>query len=177
MISAILRAQILSMRLRAGAGRGSAIFSAATGLFFYGFWALLAWGAMLFFSLPDQAPFFLPVLSSGLMFVMLYWQLAPVISASFGASLDLRKLLVYPIPHRSLFHVEILLRITTCAEMLIAVTGCAIGLLRNPVYGWPAAPYIVAGAVVFTAMNILLSAGTRNWLERLFLRSSSSSCM
>src|SRR5579862_403270 len=99
MIAAILRAQLLSMRLRTGMRRGSAIFSAFTGLFFYGFWAFLGWAAMLFFSLPDQAPFFVPVLSSGLMFVMLYWQLAPIISASFGASLDLRKLLVYPIPH------------------------------------------------------------------------------
>jgi ABC-2 type transport system permease protein len=170
MIAAILRAQLLSMRLRKGSGRGSAAFSAITGLIFYGFFGFLGWGAMLFFSQPDQAPFFVPALSGGLMFVMLYWQLAPVISASFGASLDLRKLLAYPIPHGSLFLVEILLRITTCAEMLIMVGGAAIGLLRNPLYGWRAAPYIVPGALLFAAMNILLSAGTRNWLERLFQR-------
>jgi len=170
MIGAILRAQLLSMRLRTGTRRSAAIFSAFTGFFFYGFWGILGWSAMLFFSLPEEAPFFVPVLSSALMFVMLYWQLAPVISASFGASLDLRKLMVYPIPHRSLFHVEILLRITTCAEMLIVVAGGAIGLLRNPTYGPSAAPFVVAGALIFTAMNILLSAGTRNWLERLFLR-------
>ena len=105
------------------------------------------------------------------MFAMLYWQLAPVLSASFGASLDLRKLLVYPIPHRKLFTVEILLRLTTCGEMVIVVGGAAIGLLRNPLYGWRAAPWILAGAVVFAAANILLSAGTRHLLERLFLRS------
>jgi ABC-2 type transport system permease protein len=170
MIAAILRAQLLSMRLRSRARRGSAIFSALTGLFFYGFWGFLAWGGMVFFSQPDQQPYFVAVLSSELMFVMLYWQLAPVISASFGASLDLRKLLAYPIPHGKLFLVEILLRITTCAEMLIVVGGTAIGLLRNPLYGARAAVYIVTGALVFGAMNILLSAGARNWLERVFMR-------
>jgi len=169
-IAAILRAQLLGMRLRSGTRRGAAVFAGLTGLVFYGFWAFLAWGAMLFFSLADQAPFFLPVLSSGLMFVMLYWQLAPVLSASFGASLDLRKLLVYPIPHSRLFLVEILLRITTCGEMLIVVAGPCIGLLRNPAYGLRAAPFVVSGALLFAALNILLSAGTRNLLERLFLR-------
>jgi ABC-2 type transport system permease protein len=170
MIGAILRAQFLSMRLRKGTRLHAAAFSTFTGLIFYGVWAFLAWGAMIFFSQPDQTPYFSPVLSSGLMFVMLYWQLAPVISASFGASIDLRKLLAYPIPHRQLFTVEILLRLTTCAEMLIVVGGASIGLLRNPSYGAGASPFIIAGAIIFSAINILLSAGTRNLLERIFLR-------
>jgi ABC-2 type transport system permease protein len=126
---------------------------------------------MIFFSQPDQEPYFVAVLSSGLMFVMLYWQLAPVISASFGASLDLRKLLAYPIPHGKLFLVEILLRVTTCAEMLIVIGGATVGLLRNPLFGAGSAVYAIAGALLFTAMNILLSAGARNWLERVFMRS------
>ncbi len=170
MISAILRAQFLSMRLRAGTRRGGAIFSAITSLFFYGFWGFLAWGALLFFSSADQAPFFVPALTGGLMLVMAYWQFAPVISASFGASLDLHKLLAYPIPHGKLFLVEILLRIVTCGEMMIVLAGAAIGLLRNPVYGLHATPQILGGAAIFATMNILLSAGTRNWLERIFLR-------
>src|SRR5437899_296350 len=99
MIAAILKAQLLSMRMRRGARGGSAIFGMVTGAIYYTFWAFLAWTAMLFFSLPNQVPLFVPALSWVLMFVMIYWQLAPVISASFGASLDLRKLLVYPIPH------------------------------------------------------------------------------
>ncbi|MEP6713939.1 MAG: hypothetical protein ABJC09_00090 [Terriglobia bacterium] len=170
MIWAILRAQLLSMRLRKGTGRYSALFSWLTGLFFYGMWAFLAWGALLFFSEPDEAPYFIPVLSSGLMLVMLYWQLAPVISASFGASLDLRKLLAYPIPHNKLFTVEVMLRLTTCAEMMIVVGGAAIGLLRNPQYGAARSPFVAGGVVLFALTNILLSAGTRNLLERLFLR-------
>ncbi|HVW83249.1 MAG TPA: hypothetical protein VHB50_01145 [Bryobacteraceae bacterium] len=170
MIGAILRAQFLSMRLRVGTRRGSAAFSAITGLIFYGVWAFIASGALLFFASPAQAPWFVPVLTSGLLFVMLYWQVAPVISASFGASLDLRKLLAYPIPHRTLFLIEILLRITTCAEMLILLGAVVIGLLRNPLYGMRAAPYIVSGAVLFIVTNILLSAGARNFLQRLFVR-------
>src|SRR5258707_17888 len=105
MIFAILRAQLQSMRSLLGTRRGGTIFSAVTGLFFYGFWALVAFGISLYFDGPANAPNFVPVLSSGLLFVMLYWQLAPVISAGFGASLELRKLLVYPIPHRKLFTV------------------------------------------------------------------------
>ena len=169
MIGAILRAQLLSMRPRAGR-RGGMAFSVFTSLIFYGFWAFLAWGAMLFFSSADQVAYFVPVLTSGLAFIMVYWQLAPIVSASFGASLDLRKLLAYPVPRSRLFLIEILLRITTCAEMILALGGISIGLLRNPVYGLRPAPYILAGAILFTATNVLLSAGSRSLIERVFLR-------
>jgi ABC-2 type transport system permease protein len=170
MIGAILRAQLLSMRMRRGGRRSGAVFGIITGLMFYTFWAFLGWTGMLFFSMPNQMPWFVPALSWILMVVMLYWQLTPVISASFGASLDLRKLLAYPIPHRKLFLVEVLLRITTCAEMLFVVAGPMVGLLRNPRIGWAAAPGIIGGGVAFAAANILLSAGARNWLERVFLK-------
>lgn len=158
------------MRLRTGTRRSGAVFSAITGLVFYGFWTVLASSAAGWFANPDHAANFMPVLSSGLAFVMLYWQIAPVISAGFGASLDLRKLLAYPIPHGRMFTVEILLRITNCAEMLILIAGASIGLLRNPLYGFRASPFILGGALIFTATNILLAAGARYMLERLFLR-------
>jgi len=157
------------MRLRVGTRRGAA-FSALTGLVFYGVWAFLSFGAMLYFADPDDVSFFLPVLSTGLFFVMLYWQLAPVISAGFGASLDLSKLLIYPIPRRKLFTVEVLLRLTSCAEMLILLAGAAAGLMRNRLYGPGARLLVVLGALVFAATNLLLSAGVRHLLERLFQR-------
>ena len=156
--------------MRRGGARAGAIFGIVTALLFYGFWAFLAWTGMLFFSLPNQTPWFVPALSWVLMSVMLYWQLTPVISASFGASLDIRKLLAYPIPHNKLFLVEVLLRITTCLEMLFVVAGPMAGLLRNPRIGWVAAPGIFSGGIAFAAANILFSAGARNWLERIFLR-------
>jgi ABC-2 type transport system permease protein len=170
MIFAILRAQLLSMRLRVGTRRRGTAFSALTGLIFYGVWALLSLGAMLYFADPADVSFFLPVLSTGLFFVMLYWQLAPVISAGFGASLDLSKLLIYPIPRRKLFAVEVMLRLTNCAEMLILLAGAATGLMRNPLYGPAARLFILLGALIFAATNLLLSAGVRHLLERLFQR-------
>lgn len=170
MIGAILKAQLLSMRLRVRPGRSGMIFSALTGLLFYGVWAIVALGVMAFFSDPNLAPNFVPALSTGLFFAMLYWQLAPVITAGFGASLDLRKLQVYPIPHSKLFTVEVLLRLTNCAEMMILLVGATAGLIRNPVNGPGAKAMAGAGALLFATTNILLSAGVRHWIERLFAR-------
>jgi hypothetical protein len=167
MIAAILRAQFLSMRL---AGRGGPVFSLVTGAIYYGFWGFVAFGAVIFFARADNQPYFLPVLSSGLLFVMLYWQLAPVISAGFGATIDMRKLLAYPIPHRKLFTVELLLRLTGSGEMLLLIGGATIGLLRNPAVGWSVSALAVSGAIVFAATNILLSAGVRTLMESLFRR-------
>jgi ABC-2 type transport system permease protein len=171
MIGAILWAQFLSMRLRKGsAARGGPIFSAVAGLFFYVIFAFFGWVLMLLFSTPEASANFVQVLSGVLFIMMLYWQLAPVITASFGASIDLRKLMAYPIPRSKLFLVEVLLRTMTSFDMLIMLSGICIGLLRNRLYGLAAAPYILLGAVTFAVMNVLLSAGIRSWLERFFLR-------
>jgi ABC-2 type transport system permease protein len=171
MIGAILWAQFLSMRLRkGGAARGTAVFSVITGLIFYGVFAFFGWALMLVFSSPDFSAQFVQLLSGVLLIMMLYWQLAPVISASFGASIDLRKLMAYPIPRNKLFLVEVLLRTMTSFDMLVVICGICIGLLRNRLYGAAAAPYVISGALAFIAMNVLLSAGIRSLLERFFLR-------
>lgn len=171
MLTAILRAQLLSMRPRKGRSvRGGTIFSAVTGVMFYGLFAFFGWALMLLFSSADESEHFVEWLSAILLLLMAYWQLAPVISASFGASIDLRKLLAYPIPRRKLFMVEVLLRAMTSLDMLLVVIGIAVGLLRNEVYSASAAPLIIVGAVAFVAINVLLSAGIRSLLERLFLR-------
>lgn len=168
MIGAILRAQILSLRVLKGGRRAGAVFSAVTGLLFYGFWTLLGIMVLAFFSDPGRVPYFEAVLSTGLLFAMLYWQLAPVISAGFGASLDLRKLQVYPIAHEKLFAVEVLLRVANGAEMLIILTGATAGMMRNPVNSPSAKLLVLCGAILFAATNILLSAGMRLWIEQLF---------
>src|SRR5260221_14530123 len=113
MITAILRAQWLSMRsFQLDSHRRAAIFSVVTAVVWYAFWTFLAYAAEAFIASAESAEALARPLPIALMFVFLYWQLAPLVSASLGASLDLKKLLVYPIPHRKLFVVEVLLRIT-----------------------------------------------------------------
>jgi ABC-2 type transport system permease protein len=167
MIAAILRAQLLSMRI---AARRGAIFGAITGAMWYGIWCAIAVVAyVLARTTPaDELPRYLPL---GFLAVCAYWQLIPVISASMGAGLDMRKLLVYPIPHGKLFLVEILLRLTTGAEMVLVLIGGTIGLLHRPVVaGWTGRSRLLLAVVVFVLFNILLASGMRSLLERLLTR-------
>src|SRR5579885_2043161 len=162
MIAAILRAQWLSMRgFRLGSSRRGAALSLGIAFAWYGFWAML--GLMVEEAMAGSGAQAGTLLPTGLLLVFLYWQLAPLVSASMGASLDLRKLLVYPVPHRLLFRVEVLLRLTTCAEMLLLLAGGVAGLLRNSLYGgWTAAPRLLSGALVVLAVatpRLLVSTG------------------
>lgn len=167
MIAAILRAQRLSMRV--GARRG-AVFSIITGVVWYGIWvcaavaaAILAWQAK-----AAQLSLYLPMAFLG---VCCYWQIVPVVSASMGSGLDMRKLLVYPVPHGKMFQVEILLRLVTGAEMVLVLVGGTVGLLLNPAAGgWKGLPRLAVAALIFVLFNLLLASGTRSLLERLLTR-------
>jgi ABC-2 type transport system permease protein len=164
---ALLRAQLLSTRaaLR-GSGRRGAIFSALLGMFWYGFWVTVAVGVFAFTSDPDERHNIQLWLPAGLLAVMLWWQISPVMTASFGAGLDLRRLLIYPIPRGKLYIAEVMLRLTSCGESLLVVAGGAAGLILNPAFrGW--AP-VLASVLLFVCFNLLLSAGVRNLIERLF---------
>src|ERR1700730_16771234 len=114
MIAAILRAQFLSMRM---AGRRGAFFSLITGIVWYSIWTAVAFAAWFALAHADAGELqtWIPV---GLLGVCFYWQAMPILSASMGSSLDMRKLLVYPVPHGKLFLVETLLRLTTGLEMV-----------------------------------------------------------
>ena len=167
MIAAILRAQWLSMRPGSNRGFGLGVLAA---VFWYGFWLFVASMASFLTArarvdmLRDGSPV-------GLMAVCIYWQAMPVLSASMGSSLDLRKLLVYPAPHQQLFLIELLLRFATGIEMQMVLAGAAIGLLRNPNTGGLAAlPSLAAALPVFILFNLLLASGTRSLLERLLAR-------
>ena len=167
MIAAILRAQMLSMRPGSGRGFGLGVLAA---VFWYGFWLFISvTGA--FFAAHAPAEMLRYGFPLAMMGVCIYWQAIPVLSASMGASLDLRKLLVYPAPHDKLFLIELLLRFTTGIEMQMVLAGGVIGLLRNPVSGGAAAFPSLAGAVlVFAIFNLFLASGTRSLLERLLAR-------
>jgi len=167
MIAAILRAQILSMRMAPTRG---AIFSVITGVLWYGFWGFLAAFVGLWTAVSDPVRL-RTVLPTDALFVCLFWQLVPILTAAMGSALDMRKLLVYPIPDRKLFLVEVLLRLTTGIEMLMVLIGGVTGLLCNPALGgWAAVPRVIPPVVVFVAFNLLLASGLRSLLERLLSR-------
>ena len=163
-IAAILRAQLLSMRM--GANRRGAILSLITGLIWYGLWTLasVAVYIQLAGAGPSQLRVWVPL---GLLGLCVYWQAMPILSASMGSSLDLRKLRVYPAPHGKLFYVEVLLRLATGLEMLMVLSAGTAALFRNPLTRGEYALLPVLGFVFF---NVLLASGTRSLLERLLSR-------
>jgi ABC-2 type transport system permease protein len=161
-IGAILRAQWLSMRL---GGRRGAWLGVLTGSIWYGLWAFVSWIAFNFArdASAEELADYLPLVFLG---VWIYWQAMPVLSASMGSSLEMRKLAVYPIPHERLFRVEILLRAIAGGEMIMVVCAGTAGLVRNSAAGWRAVP----PALLFLLFNVLLASGTRSLLERLLSR-------
>lgn len=165
MIAAILRAQWLSMRFGGRAG----VVGVLTGLLWYGIWffagCIACWWTA--HASPAMLDYYLPI---GLLMICFYWQLVPILSASMGAALDMRKLLAYPIPHDKLFVVEVLLRLTTGIEMILLLGGGACGIIANPHNGWPAAPRVIAAFVILGICNLLFSSGMRSILERLLAR-------
>ena len=169
MIAAILRAQLLSMRtFRLSSSRRGTVFSLLVAALWYGFWAGMGVSAFAAAANPRAALAIALWLPAGLLAVFLYWQVAPLLSASFGASLDLRKLLVYPVPRGRLFAVEVVLRLSSGVEMLLVLAGGTAGLAANPALGgWTALPRLLAPALLFVLFNLLLGAGVRSLLERL----------
>jgi ABC-2 type transport system permease protein len=148
--------------MRMGGNRGR-IFNVLTGVAWYGMWTALSYGG---FHLVSQSPVEVIRRTAplALLGVFVYWQAMPILSASMGSALDLRRLLAYPIPHRTLFQVEVLLRLATGAEMVLVLSGGVAGLFRNPATrGWPA----VFPVVIFIVFNVLLASGSRSLLERL----------
>ncbi len=162
--SAIVWAQWRSTRNRfPRANLGGTLFTGLLTTVWYGAFAYLAVLAGILLSRPGELASFHKILPAALLLAFLYWQVIPVLLTSMGASLDLRKLLVYPIPKRALFIIEVILRISTGVEMLLILTGGAIGLLLNrDVPLW--APFSLALFVVF---NLFCSTGIRDLLVRL----------
>ncbi len=142
------------------------IFSGLLTTIWYAGFAFLAVVAGIFLSKPDELEFIQGILPNALLICFLYWQLIPVLMASLGSSLEIKKLLVYPIPHGQLFALEVLLRISTGVEMLLLLAGAGIGLLLNykvPFWG-------PLSLLFFVAFNLLCSAGVRDLLVRLLAR-------
>jgi len=101
----------------------------------------------------------------GLLGVFAFWQLVPLFTLAGGWSLQLKRLLPYPIRHRTLFTIEVLLRITTAPEMIIILLGSLVGLLRNPAIGLSA-----FALLLFIPLNLFLSLAIREWVVQAFAR-------
>ncbi len=145
------------------ANLGGLLFTGALTAVWYGAFAYMAVLAGFLLSQPGELEAFHKILPAALLLCFLYWQVIPVLLTSMGASLDLRKLLVYPIPKRALFAIEVILRLSTAVEMLLILTGAAIGLLLNrSVPLW--APFSLA---IFVLFNLFCSTGVRDLLVRL----------
>lgn len=141
-------------------------FSALVALVWYGGFTLLAISAGFLVANPNQMDVIAKALPIGLLICVLYWQVMPLVSAAMGSSLDIKKLVVYPIPHRELFALDMLLRVSTGLEVLIVLLGIGTGLLLNPrIPLW--APL---GLAPFIGFNLFLNAGVRDLLGRILER-------
>lgn len=142
------------------------LFTAALTAVWYGGFTVLGIAAAFVMASPARPDVIANVLPRGLLFCFLYWQVMPLIMASMGSALDIKKLVAYPIPHRELFALEVLLRISTGLEVLIVLFGTAVGLFLNPkIPVW--APL---GLLPFIAFNLFLNAGIRDLMTRLLAR-------
>ena len=129
----------------------------------YGFWTLTAVSVARLAANPSNLSLLKATLTGGLLLVFLYWQVMPLLLAATGASLELKKLQVYPIPASQLFSIEVALRFTAAVEMLLLLLGLSAGLLFNPqVPKWT--PLFLAPYVLF---NLFLAIGLRDLVARI----------
>ena len=132
-------------------------------LIWYGGFASLGFAAAWSLPLVTDHRLLVHILDIGLLVAFLYWQLMPLLMVSSGLSLDLKRLMVYPIPERRMFGIEVLLRASTGVEVLLVLAGTAIGLWRSPIAHWWGPLFFLP----FAAFNLCLSAGIRDLLSRL----------
>ena len=167
-IYALLVVQFRSLihALRQQQGRRGRLLSIVLGVLWYLLWTAAAVGCALVPSMIGREDVE-SALPGVLLFMMGYWQLAPLVTLSLGVSLEMGKLRMYPISMSSLFVVECLLRLGTGSEMVLLLAGLFGGL------AYADSPYLaqLGGAfVLFVAFNVFFSAGMRNLVERVFRR-------
>jgi ABC-2 type transport system permease protein len=147
-------------------GRWGSIVTLLLTLFWYAMWILGAFivaerlQAMRDFDSGRNA------MSYGLIMGFFYWQVVPLMLATAGASLEVKKLVVYPIPHSQLFLLDVLMRVSTGLEVLIMLVGASIGIALNPKLPWWA-PLAFLPYIVF---NLALASGVRELISRALAR-------
>src|SRR5579884_2595708 len=164
-ISAIFWAQFRLTRNHLPRTNVGAILLGLIGLLWYGMFAGLGvMFALLFPALPKhELQRWLP---AGLLGVFVFWQLIPLFTLSGGWSLQLNRLLPYPIKDSTLFSIEVMLRTTTAPEMILVLAGALAGLLRRPDVGILAA----FALLLFIPLNLFLSLAIRESVLHAFAR-------
>jgi ABC-2 type transport system permease protein len=163
---AILEAQVRTLiNFYSRGHRTGLIITGIMSVIWYGLCAIGGLSIALLYADGARADLVRRTLPFGLMVAFLYWQIVPLMLASAGASLDMKRLVVYPVTHNQLFSIEVLLRLSTGAEMLLLLTGAATGIILNPrIPNW--APL---GFIPFVLINLFISAGLRDLLGRLLV--------
>jgi ABC-2 type transport system permease protein len=160
------QAKVVYNRFAGGGSAGGRATYWISGLIWYGTFSFLAWVAASALPALNERATLATALTGVLFLATLFWQLIPVMLASTGVSLDLRRLMVYPIAPARLFAIEAVLRFSTGIEVMIVLAGIAIGLARSPL----TPTYAPALLVPFIVFNLALSAGVRDLLTRLLAR-------
>jgi len=146
--------------------KAGVLFTWFSGLMWYGLWVAGGIGAALLTGGGVRPEILEPVLTSALFFVFFFWQLFPIMLASSGAFLDVKRLLVYPIPPGQLFFLEVALRLSTGLEMLLVLLGACAGLAWNPQVPW----WAPLPLLIFGAFNLFLASGLKTLLDRMLQR-------
>ena len=141
-------------------------WTAIVGAIWYGLWLALAYTLLRAFRDTENLFIVRQALPGGLLLMFLYWQVVPLLLATTGFSLDLKKLRAYPIPERKLFGIEVLLRLTSAIEMALLLCGIMMGALLNP----ELASGSVLAAILYVPFNLIVAVGLRDLLARLLAR-------
>jgi ABC-2 type transport system permease protein len=164
----VLGAQLRMYRNLLGRrGAGATVFNfVATGVW-YLFALFLAYVAAGFFSSIGDLRLMMRVLVIVLFGVTAYWQLAPILTVSFGLALDLKRLLIFPIRPNQYFLIELLLCLPTSIEALCITLGVMVGLMLNPAVN---GLLVLATGLLFLAFNLFLNVALRALVAKVAVK-------
>jgi len=154
------------MMARPSAGRVVAVIATILSALWYTACAASAIAAGVWLAQPGSRPEFAELLPWAFGAAFVLWQFGPLLVAMAGASLDLKRLLVYPVPSSQLLLIELMLRTVTVAELAFASLCAMAGLAFNPSVPW----YAPLALVSFVAMNLMLNTGLRYALMGLLAK-------
>ena len=162
---AIFSAQLRTVRNRLPRTQWASVLFSLFGLAWYGFFA--GWSVTLAQQLPYVPLAVLQKWAPAALFgTFLFWQTVPLLTLSTGASLQLNKIQIYPVPLRALFGIEVLLRATGSPEMIMLLLGALAGILRNH----SVSPLAAMCLLFFLPINLFLSLAVREAVLHSFER-------